>query len=395
VLESDNVVTVRDTDSVAGVASQLGALKRRSESERDPKIMVVGNGGIALDLVASLRGVDVCWVVRHESIGDAFFDAEVGVFLLEELMGMRERPMDKRHEDSRGESYGELHGESQTRVLAPKAASKRPVLDGASVGPSWATSLQREQSLQPEQYGQLQIETRCEVVGIEKSAGTAGHTVQLSNGAVVSDVDMIISAIGVDPMPNVAWLPSSITRATDGGIAVNKDMKTSRDGIYAAGDACTVVRRDEPGDGDETQHTTWFQMRLWSQARSMGIRAAHCMLGVQDHMASDLSFDLFTHVTTFLGKRVVLLGSFNGQGLEEGDDAASGIIFYSRIMGDIHGQRSFVRVALQGGRIKGAICIGDTDLSETLENLIMDGLDVSDYGPDILDPAMDLDDVFD
>ena len=48
-------------------------------------MVVVGNGGIALDMVAGMRGVDVCWVVKHDGIGDAFFDGECGVFLEEEL----------------------------------------------------------------------------------------------------------------------------------------------------------------------------------------------------------------------------------------------------------------------------------------------------------------------
>ena len=150
-----------------------------------------------------------------------------------------------------------------------------------------------------------------------------------------------------------------------------------------------MVRRGGGGGGGDG-NAGWFQMRLWSQARSMGIRAAHCMLGVQDQMASDLAFDLFTHVTTFLGKRVVLLGSFNGQGLEED---AGGVRFVSRVTGDVPGQRSFVRVVLQGGRVKGAICIGETDLSEVLEHLILDGLDVSAFGDELL--TIDLEDIFD
>ena len=35
------------------------------------------------------------------------------------------------------------------------------------------------------------------------------------------------------------------------------------------------------------------------------------------------------------------------------------------------------------------------DLEETMENLVMDGLDVSQYGPALLDPDVELDHVFD
>lgn len=84
----------------------------------------------------------------------------------------------------------------------------------------------------------------------------------------------------------------------DGGIAVDEHMRSSVDGVYAAGDACCAAwARSE----------LWFQMRLWGQARQMGDWAAHCMaaehLGQPPPMA-DARFDLFSHVTRFFGYRV-------------------------------------------------------------------------------------------
>jgi NAD(P)H-nitrite reductase large subunit len=43
----------------------------------------------------------------------------------------------------------------------------------------------------------------------------------------------------------------------------------------------------------------------------------------------------------------------------------------------------------------GAVLIGDTDLEETFENLIMDGIDLSRFGPELLDPEFDVEDFFD
>jgi NADPH-dependent 2,4-dienoyl-CoA reductase/sulfur reductase-like enzyme len=377
-LESPEVVTVRDTDSVAGMAAMLARFKGNG---RQPKIMVVGNGGIALDLVAGVRGVDVCWVVRHTNIGDAFFDGECGAFLEEEMWGLRE--------GGGAQVRGNANvSDGRKTLVAPTSSTKQPLMGGASVGPAWAAALASGGDSE-EPYGELVIHKECEVLGVRKLGDLC--EVELSNGTVISDVSLIISAIGVDPTPNVAWLPHEIKRAPDGGILVDVDMRTSCDDIFAAGDACTV------GHGNATpgnSHTTWFQMRLWSQARSMGIRAAHCILGVEDQMASDLAFDLFTHATTFLGKRVILLGSFNGQALDTGGNEGN-VTLYSRVEGTALGRRSFVRVVIQGGKVKGAICIGETGLSEVLENLIMDGLDVSSYGADILSHQLDLDDLFD
>jgi pyridine nucleotide-disulfide oxidoreductase domain-containing protein 1 len=56
---------------------------------------------------------------------------------------------------------------------------------------------------------------------------------------------------------------------------------------------------------------------------------------------------------------------------------------------------TFVRVLLLRGRMRGAVLIGETDLEDTFENLILDGLDLSSYGPALLDPNIEVDHVFD
>ena len=45
-----------------------------------------------------------------------------------------------------------------------------------------------------------------------------------------------------------------------------------------------------------------------------------------------------------------------------------------------------MRVLLLRGRLQGAVLIGPTELEETFENLILDGLDLSRYGAALLDP---------
>ena len=46
-------------------------------------------------------------------------------------------------------------------------------------------------------------------------------------------------------------------------------------------------------------------------------------------MGSDMAFELFSHVTRFLGRKVVLLGLYNGQRLE--GEPAEDLINYSRV----------------------------------------------------------------
>ncbi|GIL42910.1 hypothetical protein Vafri_741 [Volvox africanus] len=207
--------------------------------------------------------------------------------------------------------------------------------------------------------------------------------VALSNGKVYG-ADLVVCGIGV--IPATEWLPPSLTRAPDGGLAVDRYMRTSDPYVFAAGDCCTA---DWP-DGSPT----WFQMRLWTQARLMGTFAAHSMFGRVDEVASGFNFELFTHVTRFLGAKVVFLGLYNGQRLEH--EPAKDIQLFSRVAQAADGSGStFVRVLMLRGRMLGAVLIGETELEEALENVILDGLDLSAYGPHILDEGFELDHVFD
>ena len=55
----------------------------------------------------------------------------------------------------------------------------------------------------------------------------------------------------------------------------------------------------------------------------------------------------------------------------------------------------FVKVVLSGGRMEGAILIGETDLEETFENLILNQTDLTPFKDHLLDPDIDIEDFFD
>ena len=63
--------------------------------------------------------------------------------------------------------------------------------------------------------------------------------------------------------------------------------------------------------------------------------------------------------------------------------------------GEQGGSATFVRVLLLRGRLMGAVLIGKTGLEEAFENLILDGLDLTSIGPELLDPEVDIDAIFD
>ena len=106
--DSCRVLSVRDWESIDKLAAQLPSARR---------IVLVGNGGIALELVQVLRDVEVrstcepcrsgrdchmavrlllhclkvqalrqvIWVMRHVAIGDAFFDRDAAEYLLQQI----------------------------------------------------------------------------------------------------------------------------------------------------------------------------------------------------------------------------------------------------------------------------------------------------------------------
>ncbi|GIL99540.1 hypothetical protein Vretimale_4683 [Volvox reticuliferus] len=91
------------------------------------------------------------------------------------------------------------------------------------------------------------------------------------------------------------------------------------------------------------------------QARVMGTFAAHSMLGRADELASGFNFELFTHVTRFLGAKVVFLGLYNGQRL--GHEPVQDIQLFSRVAQAVDGSGStFVRVLMLRGRMQVKAC---------------------------------------
>ena len=57
--------------------------------------------------------------------------------------------------------------------------------------------------------------------------------------------------------------------------------------------------------------------------------------------------------------------------------------------------KEYIKTVMKNGRMEGAILIGETDLEETFENLILNEMDLSVYGEDLLDPNIDIEDYFD
>jgi len=177
----------------------------------------------------------------------------------------------------------------------------------------------------------------------------------------------------------------------EGGLLVNTAMRTTARDIFAAGDVCHPKWQ-------WAKH--WFPMKLWTQARQMGLYAGKSMYlsHINDvngetstgegskKIELDFCFETFSHVTRFFGFKVVLLGLYNAQNLKRHK-----LQYLVRTTEGVE----YIKVVMEGGRMQGAILIGDTGLEETYENLILNQLDLSSYGEELLSADIDIEDYFD
>eukprot|EP00903_Cladosiphon_okamuranus_P013090 g12210.t1 len=384
------VFGIRDTESVENLNKRLLDAK---------VVLVVGNGGIAMELVHSLvlkKACQVVWAVRNKYIGNTFFDASASAFFLQNVA---------------------KKGITPSRGIGEEVVAK----GSSSVGPDWifqgvgkqhpnSTSARSPQSF-------LDIQFECELGDVRGGEGSSPVSVRLTNGVCV-EADFVVSATGVTPGTSV--VSSDFERGHDGGLCVDERMRVLRsrstrvgeNNLFAAGDCCCM-------EWPQRESDHWFQLRIWRQARASGLYAGQCMADSVDEFARG-AFDLFVHATQFFGHQVALLGRYNGQGLgapiedvvsshaldvdnnvatpprchHEAIHIKSGTS-HTRILIRTTPALEYIKVIVVNGRLRGALLVGDTSLAETFENLILSATDVSTLGDELLSRDVDIGDFFD
>lgn len=358
------ILGIRDTESV-------NDFEKRIQNSR--KICIVGNGGIASELVYELKNVAIEWVVKDKYVSQTFVDPGAATFF-----------QDRIKKKSEGECSASSNLDEPPKFLKrmryTESAEENVQKSGAALGPDWHTlfDLTGKVTNLPEAV-RIHYETEVKDIKIcpYRSDDAFPVTVTLQNDQQI-ECDFVVSATGVIPNINFQIAPQQFQFGPDGGIFVNELMETSIPNVYAAGDICFA-------GWNRAKH--WFQMRLWTQARQMGAMAGKSMAAKYngEQIYSDFCFELFGHVTQLFGFQVVLLGKYNGQGLDGKYEALL------RVTKD----KEYIKYVLVDGQLQGAILIGDTGLEETTENLILNQLDLTPYGDDILDPDIDIEDYFD
>lgn len=377
---SDCVLTLRDTDSVHRLRERLGKARR---------IIVVGAGGIGMEVVHEIVDCEVIWVVKGTHIGGLFFDEQVADFvhrrhtLPSEKNRTSTRDIFERHEANQDEK-----GSLNPNIASPAAAA---------VGPNWLGSKEKAilldkqgkateshmESLDRQLHGasgvtsSVRTVTRCEVISLHADKSAQWRMIaELSDGGTIG-CDIVIVGTGV--VPNTEWMRGSGAHLEeDGGLRVFPDeMHTTLESVFAAGDCTHVV---------ENPTTDWVQMRTWGQALAGGRSAAAnmaCHMGLSE-VGSGLEFEVFAHSTRFFGLRVVLLGRWKAQGLSDG----------FKILERFNNEQ-FIRVVLYKGRVRGTVLIGDVDNAEIFENLIVGQMDVSWMEDALVDENVELENYFD
>lgn len=357
----ERIVVLRDTTTIRSLEKKL---------ERCKRLLIVGNGGISLELVGKISNCDKIWIVRNDFIGSVFFDSEAGKFFLDSINSKK----------SDSSIYNEQHTYS-TNKHSSLPQAEHITNYGPALGPNWCKDARLRGTCST--HGEIQIIYRDEIKEISYSGEDQYPLKVLTVNGKQLDCDLIALAIGVLPnRVNISGAELDIS-PTDGGILVDNQMRTSLKDIYAAGDIVSCEKW-QPSD-------LWFQMRLWTQARQMGSYTAKCILSHIENRDPSIysSFDCFTHCTTFFGYKIVLIGKFNGQFIDSTKYRDCEVIVRT------NPGKDYIKILLLYDKIVGAILVGNCGLEETIENLVHDAIDVSAFKDRLLDDSIDIDDFFD
>jgi NAD(P)H-nitrite reductase large subunit len=348
----DFVLGIRDTESVSEFQKQI---------KNGNKFVLVGNGGIASEIAYEINNIEIDWIVKDQHISSTFIDAGAAKFF-ESRLHNKESP--------------ETEKTVVKRMRYMEESSKSIHQKGAALGPDWHRLIDMSGVNKPGSDN-IKVHFGVEVKSVSKTQGVDHPIeVELTDGSKIL-TNFIVSATGVDPFISFEC-DKNLKMSSDGGICVDELMRTSIESIFAAGDVCFT-------DWEHSKY--WHQMKLWTQARQMGMMAGKSMVAQHrnEEIYQDFCFELFSHVTKLYGYQVVLLGMFNGQGLDDDYE----------ILLRVTPDKEYVKFVLKNGRLVGALLIGETGLEETCENLILNQIDLTPFGDDILNPNIDIEDYFD
>ena len=179
--KSSHIFGLRDTDSVVQLKQKLSTSKR---------ICVVGNGGIATELVYELKNIDIVWIIRHKYISSTFIDGAAAEFLLDSI-----------EEDSEKKKKNPAQMLRYTVTTATNS-NKNDII-GCALGPNWHNSLELCGAVEgKKKHITVEYESEIESISDEKPAENHDNWavyLKLKNGKTIG-CDFVVSATGVSPI---------------------------------------------------------------------------------------------------------------------------------------------------------------------------------------------------
>lgn len=350
------IITIRDLTSIDEFREKLKDCRQ---------LVIVGNGGIGMELVAKVRQCKKFWIIRDQFIGSPFFDPGASKFIVENVINCDRYNVNI---NSTSITHRSCKGESELASHGP------------SLGPNWSHG----QCFDGSSSDYLEISYGDELTDVSIVDRQEYPVVITTKKGKLIGCDLIVLALGVEPQVLKTSGQEIILDSVDGGIIIDSQMRTSVERIYAAGDVVSCQKWPKSD--------LWFQMRLWTQARQMGHYLGKC---IDSHLSGRdpsiyFNFECFTHCTSFFGQKLVLLGRFNGQ-LESQEGCEQ-----LEIIGRVDPGEGYTKLLINtDGHIVGATLLGEKTIDETIENLIHDRVDVSSFKDQLLEDIVDIEDFFD
>jgi 3-phenylpropionate/trans-cinnamate dioxygenase ferredoxin reductase subunit len=175
------------------------------------------------------------------------------------------------------------------------------------------------------------------------------------------ECDTVVVGAGVRPDAMLAQRAG--IEVGDGGIACDSKLRTSAEGIYAAGDCCSY---------DSVVHGRRIHVEHWDVAMQQGIKAAANMLGAEEDY--DVVPYFFSDLADWAGLEYVGPAYEWDREVWRGDRAGG----------------EFSVWYLQGGRVAGCLSVDRSEDLAEARRLLADGVDVSGAVERIEDPFADL-----
>jgi NADPH-dependent 2,4-dienoyl-CoA reductase/sulfur reductase-like enzyme/pSer/pThr/pTyr-binding forkhead associated (FHA) protein len=210
----------------------------------------------------------------------------------------------------------------------------------------------------------IQILINDEITSAQAGADGSVSRVVTKSGQTLS-CQLVAAAIGV--MPNTEWLQSSgLALSKRRGVAINRFMASSLEGVYAAGDVADF-------DGQ--------MLQLWEPAQAQARVAALNMLGTPTQYAPGVHY---------MATRLFDL-DFASLGQIQDVQGASEIVQLPKGTGRI----DYKKLVISGGRLVGALMLGHREdrvrnRGRAFKRLIDAGLDVSAIAHQLLDSQFDV-----